>query len=131
MTEEVPIPPAPPAASPLTGGERALLSIALYTTVGAVLGHYVGRWGENVSHAGKGPSVLVGRVLGGVGLGGLAAYVTLSGVADKYLIQRTAASRDAMLPPILGTVAVPALLMDAASAEYQGPAVVVGPGKKL
>lgn len=64
-------------------GVRALLSIGLYTAIGVFLGHYIGRWGEEVDRAGRGMSTLLGRWMGGVGLGGLAAYTSLRGAAEE------------------------------------------------
>lgn len=63
-------------------GVRALLSIGIYAGIGAIVGHYIGRWGEEVDRAGRGMSTVLGRWIGGVGMGGLAAYVSLRGAAE-------------------------------------------------
>lgn len=72
-----------------SGGARALLSVAVFGTLGALVGHYLGRMGEE-RHIVKGMSATVSRILGGVGFGGIAAYVSLRDAAKNEITHERA-----------------------------------------
>jgi hypothetical protein len=62
-------------------GVRAVLSTVFFAAVGAVAGHFIGRWGEE-ARPDSGMSALLGRWITGGLFGGLAAYVSLRGSAE-------------------------------------------------
>jgi hypothetical protein len=66
-----------------SSGVRAVLSTVFFTAVGAVVGHFIGRWGEDVKRAESGMSAMLGRWITGGLFGGLAAYVSLRGSAEQ------------------------------------------------
>lgn len=104
------------------GGIRALLSVALYSTIGVVLGHYIGRWGEDLDRGAQGMSTMLGRIVGGVGLGGLAAYVSLRNAAEDEQARNDLMKENAVLQERVKILETrpPAAQVDMAIAEHEG-----------
>jgi hypothetical protein len=69
--------------APKIGVGKALFSTALFGAIGALVGGFFGKLGEDHIYQGKGLSVLVGRWIGGLGMGGLTAYVTFKEALRK------------------------------------------------
>lgn len=111
-------------SSTFTNGVRALLSIAVYGSIGVIAGHFLGRWGEDVERAGRGMSTQLGRLIGGLGLGGLAAYISLRGAAQEEqsrvdLIEKNAAL-EAQLKLLEENPQQPKVLVQPTQAEHAG-----------
>jgi|GEM_PF-4044490 len=110
------------ASTTFNGGVRALLSIALYAGIGAVIGHYIGKWGEEAERGSKGLSTLLGRWIGGVTMGSLAGYVSLRGAAEEERKRDDLSEKSAVLEARLKDIEAyhPKGQVQASDAEHHG-----------